>query len=316
MFRNQLAARVHPRTPVITNSNGRQNVFGAIEIAPEHHNNLADALAASGLNWEVEKAPVFLKSGTQVPDASAIVRKDTGCVLGVVGTKYQPVQNCSAFGVFQQAFDAGLLTIELSGQLDGGAIVWVQARVVGDPMVICGEDTISPYVLLANSHDGSLALRAGFTAVRMFCMNQMAAATKEGSLISMKHTRNINLAGLQSGIAAGQRGLESVVQHARHLAARKVPGGNALNVFTRKAFGLDESEPSRLDAPIQELFESGVGSDYTPIRGSWWSAYQSLTEYLTHHRGREGDARVRSLWFGDSSKIVGKGFEVAVEMAG
>ena len=313
-----LAHRAHPSVQnqqQLNISGTRQNIYGAIEIAPEHHRNLDEALAASGLNWEVEKSPMFLSNGKVVPDSSAIVRKDNGNVLGVVGTKYQPVQNAKAFGVFQQAFDSGLLEIELCGQLEGGAIVWVQAKVVGDPLVIKGDDSIRPYVVLANSHDGSLALRAGFTAVRMFCMNQMAAAQREGSLVSLKHTRNINLGALQSGIAAGRLGLERVVQNAKLLADRPVRNLDSLNLFTRRAFSLAEDEPSRLDRPIQELFEGGVGANYAPIRGSWWAAYQSVTEYLTHYRGREGDARVKSLWFGDSAKVVGHALDVALQLS-
>jgi phage/plasmid-like protein (TIGR03299 family) len=291
----------------------RRNRFGGVELAGGK--NLRAGLVEAGLDFDVEKRPLYLSTGEVVLGHSAVVRTDTNKVLGLVGKKYHPVQNSEAFGVFQQAFDEGLLEIEVMGQLDGGSIVWVQAKVVSDPLIVVGEDTIRPYILLANSHDGSIALRAGFTAVRLFCMNQMAAATKRGSLVSMKHTRNINLDSLRDGIAAGQENLGKVVQSARHLARRNVPNEDKLFEFARRSFDLNPEEPSKLDEPVQELFESGIGSNYKLTRGSWWAAYNAVTEYLTHHRGRSADNRVKSLWFGDSSKVVGRALETALSMA-
>ena len=292
-----------------------KNNFGGMEVKGGTRTDIKAALDATGLNFKVEKRALYLGDRTKVEDASAIIRTDTKDVLGVVGNKYRPVQNAEAFGVFQRAFDSGLLEIELAGQLGGGKIIWVQARVVSDPMVITGEDAIRPYVLLANSHDGSIALRAGFTAIRLFCMNQMAAATKQGSLVSLKHTRNVNLESLRSGIAAGQANLAKVVESARYLSGKKVPNDEALHTFTRRSFNLDPEEPCRLDEPIQDLFESGIGASYAPVRGSWWAAYNAVTEHLTHHRGRTEDTRVKSLWFGDSAKVVGRSLEVALDMA-
>lgn len=291
-----------------------RNRFGCIEIAGDGVSNLELALSAAGLDFAVDKRPLYLSDGTKVPDTSAVVRTDSKKILGVVGKRYTPIQNTDAFGVFQEAFDHGLLEVETAGQLGGGQIVWIQARVVGDPMVVTGEDTVRPYVLLANSHDGSIALRAGFTAVRLFCMNQMAAAQKQGSLVSLRHTRNVKLDALRTGIAAGQESLRKVVQSARFLSQHNVPNTDALNTYTRRVFKMDENEPSRMDKPIQELFETGRAADYQPIRGSWWAGYQAITEYLTHYHGRSVDTRVKSLWFGESAKAIGRALDIALDM--
>jgi len=80
-------------------------------------------------------------------------------------------------------------------------------------------------------------------------------------------------------------------------------------------FELDEDDKSKLDEPIEELFTNGIGASYAPVRGSWWAAYNAVTEFLTHHRGRESDTRLKSLWFGDSAKVVGRALDVAIQMA-
>ena len=59
------------------------------------------ALRMAALDWTVECRPLFVggEDGA-VPEVSthkAIVRADTQTVLGVVGRKYQPVQNAQTF---------------------------------------------------------------------------------------------------------------------------------------------------------------------------------------------------------------------------
>jgi len=307
------------------------NAFGGTTIAGDGRFLVTEALKQANLDFSVEKRPLFLRRedgelGPEVPETSAIVRCDNNAVVGTVGSRYHPIQNNTAFDVFQMAFDEGLLEADVCGSIDGGRIVWVQAKVTSGPMQVIGDDRVQPYVILANSHDGSVALRAGFTAVRLFCMNQMAAAQRQGSLISLRHTRNVDVSVLREGILSGQNNLEKVVKSARDLSSKKVRGSLQLNEFTRKVFELDEPEVvmdngtevmkvSRTENRIAELFETGKGSDYAPIRGSWWSAYNAVTEYLTHHRGRSGESRAKSVWFGSGSKIVGRALEVAQEMA-
>ena len=61
----------------------------------------AEAIEAAGLGFTVERA--ILKTeilNLPVPDHYATVRKDTMEVLGVVGSRYVPIQNKDAFSVF------------------------------------------------------------------------------------------------------------------------------------------------------------------------------------------------------------------------
>ena len=48
---------------------------------------------------------------------------------------------------------------------------------------------------------------------------------------------------------------------------------------------------SRLLEVVRPLFESGAGNDAPGVRGTWWAAYNAMTEWLTHLRGsQQGDA--------------------------
>jgi phage/plasmid-like protein (TIGR03299 family) len=56
---------------------------------------------------------------------------------------------------------------------------------------------------------------------------------------------------------------------------------------------------SRVEDRIVELFETGRGSDITGVRGTVWGAYNAVTEYLSHERGRSDDSRFVNLQFGE-----------------
>ena len=71
----------------------------------------------------------------------------------------------------------------------------------------------------------------------------------------------------------------------------------------------------RLLERIQPLFEKGRGNDLPGVRGTWWAAYNAVSEYLTHERGRAADTRLDSLWFGQGANLNGRALSVALEMA-
>ncbi len=148
----------------------------------------AEAIIAAGLNWEVSKQPleaVVAVSGTYrsvgVPDHYAMVRRkvENGITrldsLGVVGKTYHPLQNISAFDFFNRVVQSGLVAFDTAGSLRGGKIVWVLARLNGT-MHITGDDCVTRFMLLSNSHDGSSPVNIQLTNVRVCCQNTLAMA--------------------------------------------------------------------------------------------------------------------------------------------
>lgn len=75
----------------------------------------------AGLDWEVELAPL-ITADTQVKVAHrAVRRKSDGRVLGVVGSRYHPLQNTEAFQWFTPFLDAREAALHTAGALRGGA---------------------------------------------------------------------------------------------------------------------------------------------------------------------------------------------------
>ena len=66
---------------------------------------------------------------------------------------------------------------------------------------------------------------------------------------------------------------------------------------------------------IVGLAEAGRGNDLTSVRGTLWTAYNGVSEWLTYQRGRSGDNRLNSLWFGDGAALNKHALEVALDLA-
>ena len=69
---------------------------------------------------------MYLSNGVEVPNKRAIIRKDTERILGVVGSRYQPLQNRSAFSFFDGVFGDDKARYESAGVLGDGERVWMR----------------------------------------------------------------------------------------------------------------------------------------------------------------------------------------------
>lgn len=110
-------------------------------------------------------------------------------VLGVVTDRYKVIQNQEAFAFTDALLGEGV-RYETAGSLQGGKRVWLLAHMPHE-YIISGE-RISPYLVFTNTHDGSGAIKAALTPIRVVCQNtlNLALSTAKRSW-SMIHTGNI-----------------------------------------------------------------------------------------------------------------------------
>lgn len=108
---------------------------------------------------------------------------------GVVSDRYKIIQNTDAFRFTDELLGEGV-RYETAGSLQGGRKVWLLARLPKE-FIIAG-DRISPYLVFSNTHDGSGAVRAAVTPIRVVCNNtlNLALASAKRSF-SMVHTGDI-----------------------------------------------------------------------------------------------------------------------------
>ena len=146
-----------------------------------------------GLDLEVGLSPLATADGTPVPRKKAVVRRDNGEVIGVVGNGYVPVQNREAFGFLDAVAADGAVRYHTAGSLRRGERIWLLGKLPGQIRVRGSEDLTEKYLLLSNSHDGSSALRVFFTPIRVVCANTLAMADRggKGEGIAIRHQGNL-----------------------------------------------------------------------------------------------------------------------------
>lgn len=71
-----------------------------------------------------------------------------------------------------------LAMFETAGSLKDGKRAWMLAR-IPKGIRAAGDDVVEPYVLLTNSHDGSMALRMFPTTIRVVCQNTLNLALRQ-----------------------------------------------------------------------------------------------------------------------------------------
>lgn len=148
-----------------------------------------EALTAAGLDWNVLQEPIYTEAEELVDGYKANIRDSDRQVLGVVTDRYKIVQNRDAFSFTDQLLGEGV-RYETAGSLQGGKKVWLLAHLPHE-YIISGE-RISPYLVFFNSHDGSGAIKAALTPIRVVCQNtlNLALSTAKRSW-SMIHTGDI-----------------------------------------------------------------------------------------------------------------------------
>ena len=290
-----------------------------LEEAP----TISEAIEASGLNWEVGTKDLVTVDGQEVP-ARATYRKSDNSILGVVGPRYVPLQNKSAFEWFQPFVDAGECSLHTGGSLSNGQKVWVLAQLNRDPSEIVSGDEVQKFILLSNSHDGTTAIRVGYTPIRVVCVNTLAFAHshKESNLLRIRHTRSSktaldNVRDIMDNINAQ---FEATAEQYRFLASRDFNQAD-VQKYVKVLLGIDKKAPEDIKTRTQNILTEILATIEGPkqsmpgVRGTWWAAYNGYNEYLNYTKGRNTNNRLESLWFGQNGTDNNKALQLATEFA-
>lgn len=284
---------------------------------------IQEAITLAGLDWEVGLKDLFTAEGQQVP-ARATYRKTDNSILGVVGPRYTPLQNADAFDWFQPFVDSGLVGLHTAGSLQEGKKVWVLAEINRETSEIVTGDEIAKFIMLSNSHDGTTAIRVGFTPIRIVCANTLAMAhnSKASKLIRVRHTQSsrVNLDNLREIMDVVNAEFEATAEQFRFLASRKYNYSD-IRKYVKTVLGVEKVQDSDLPTRTKNTMDSIFGmienerQSVGGMRGTYWAAYNGVNEYLNYHQGRNADNRMNSLWFGSGYNENVNALQLAVDFA-
>ena len=297
-----------------------------------------EAIAAAGLDWEVEPTPTYINLAQEYVSLRntgdfAIIRKDTGAILKTgLSSRYQPLQNRDAFKFFDAVVGAGEAIYHTAGSLNSGRIIWILAKMNGD-LGIEG-DAAEKYIMLSNSHDGTRAVDMRFCVKRVVCMNTFKMAMGGNELNArLRHTGNVmnrvnqtrDLLGLGDAYFANfMKGMERLVNTKLNAAQAKSYFESVIAVNDRQP---DSEIGPRKQAIVDEIVAlyngAGRGSDLVTSRFTAWGAFNAVSQYLEHDRPIRGfseddirstDKRLSSSFFGRGARVETKAWNKALAL--
>lgn len=176
--------------------------------------SIEDAIKEAGLDYQVDAQPLLrvpqnvidaIRKGENVdftPTIENIItshkstfRTDNNITLGVTGVNYGIVDNVKAFEFinFIKEVSGEEPMIETAGALGYGERMFVTCKLGADCYLNGDSDAVNNYVIFTNSHDGSGAVMAFFSPIRVICQNTLNMAIKgAANKIVFKHTKNVN----------------------------------------------------------------------------------------------------------------------------
>ena len=170
---------------------GRRSPWNKLGTTVTEAVSSAEAIHLAGLDWKVEPQSVYTENGIKVEGYSANVRNTDGRALGIVGSRYQIVQNEEAFNFTDDLIGEGV-TYETAGSFKNGKSIWLLAK-MPQKYDILG-DEVTPYIVFINSHDGSGAVRVAMTPIRVICNNMLNMALRSAKRTwSARHTGAIEV---------------------------------------------------------------------------------------------------------------------------
>lgn len=250
-----------------------------------------------------------------------IIRDDLEAVLGSCKTKFQPLQNADAFAFFEPLVRDGICTIDHIGTFGVGQKVWILAEIIDSRYSVVPGDDITLYLILVNAHDGSTSVMAGIVPVRIWCSNMFSMLTRSDfQILKFKHTGDPaeKLRQVQTFINEQLGCVEGFTKRLSVLAATQITY-DELDAYFRAVFSVDTKDDASTKANnkikrLHELFIHGRGNQREGVRGSWYAAYNAVSEYLNYEAGRTAETRLTSLWFGVNNNINHKALELATKL--
>jgi phage/plasmid-like protein (TIGR03299 family) len=225
-------------------------------------------------------------------------------ILGVVGERYRILQNEELFDFGDALLDGGGRW-ETAGSIKGGRQVFgslaLERETVLDPSGV--SDKINTYLLVNTSHDGSIAIQASVTPVRVVCANtlNLALGSGIGRNRSVKQSYKIRHTQTAQGKIQAARealGLANVYMDefdkvAQEMIQREITQDKFMEIVLKAYPRPEENKKgavSKWNTKIELVEDIYTGDFNHMIAGTAWGALNAMTERLDWYRSaRKGN---------------------------
>jgi phage/plasmid-like protein (TIGR03299 family) len=258
-------------------------------------------------NWNVRLSPLtdhISESWNDVSNAQLVVRTNPfnggTDVLATVGKRYKPVQNEELFAFADNIHDADPnCRWESAGSLKQGKVVFgtvdIPRTMVLDPQG--ANDQTKLYLIVWTSHDGSVAVQAAITPVRVVCQNTLNLAMRNAKQsFKIRHTQSvegrIQVARETLGLALGY--FDEFEKEAQELFKQEITNAEFSKLIQsiypkpeKDAKGALKKWENKVIL-IDDLYHNSPTN--ANIKGTKWGAFNALTERLDYFRSGRGNS--------------------------
>lgn len=231
-------------------------------------------------------------------------------VLATVGSRYNVVQNEELFEFGDNLLDGARW--ETAGSIKNGRVVFgslaLERETVLDPNGVA--DKVNTYLLVNTSHDGSVAVQASVTPVRVVCQNTLNAALRGvKQSFKIRHTQTVDgkIAAAREALGLANTYMDEFDKMAQELIETEI-SKDTFNKIVSLVYPKPDKDSKgafkKWDSKITLLDEIYTGEFNNMIAGTAWGAYNALTERLDWFRnGRKGNM--------ENVRAAASGFDVA-----
>ena len=257
-------------------------------------------------NWNVRLEDVAIPDGFASDRSYSFVTrtnpfdKSQNDVLGVVGERYVPLQNEDLFDFGDMLLDGGRW--ETAGSIKNGRQVFgslaLDRQTVLDPNGV--SDKVNTYLLVNTSHDGSIAIQASITPVRVVCANTLNLALgnrgRGGSVkqsFKIRHTATATGKVQQAREALGlahkyMDEFDKMAQAMIETEVTKAQFDKVVETLYPKPEKDSKGSMKKWETKVDLLNSIYVGEYNNTISGTAWGVANALTERLDWYRSARG----------------------------
>ena len=244
--------------------------------------SVEEALKISGLDYTVEKVPVFLEDGTPIPGAFCTKKEGTNDTFGVVGSQFEIIQNQVALSFVDNLVSEGLTFVKAG---ENHKMLYLIDKL---PSIEVLGDEVTPYLIFQNSHNGSTTLKATIAPLRIVCQNQFNLTFRKAvNKISLRHTKSIKgrLHTAQQVLLQNTEYLSEFQKQALGLAQEKVSKKQVDTLLD----GIFEIKPEfnptqvrRMEEKRDRFLSAYQADDNQNFLGTKWGLINAYTDFVTH----------------------------------
>ena len=269
----------------------RTTTWHAIGKSVEECKSMEQVLKASGLDYKVEKRPVYMdwetlngNSRIAIPNRFATVRTTDNHPYEVVSDKFEIIQNRDAFDFVNYMGEE--LSFEKAGETESG-MVYIIGKL---PEVSILGDAFTPHVIFRNGFNGKIKITAAITPLRMVCQNQFNFAFKNAAnAITIRHVQNA-----ESKLEEARETLRMCADYmselnlmAEHFATMKI-SGEGLERVIKYLFPIPDDtrinpfKRKNLEDQRAAFINAHNADDNANFRGTAWGLVNAYTDFITH----------------------------------